>query len=116
MPHALTLHVGRPTPQAPVLRTLADVVWDATRYALIQALNETHGCIVDAAAHLGIHRGTLWSLLNRHHIIPAEVVPDFRPYAGKVARQWAKQVACEYCGRPMFHRGALKRHQRRCHE
>lgn len=96
---------------ATVIPTLAECREDADRNSIRIALEHTHGCIVDAARVLDVSRATLSRLLTQYGIRPAQVVTNFQPHAAKVARQWAKQVACEHCLKPMFHRGALARHR-----
>lgn len=77
-------------PVEPVIQTLAEAVEEATRYTIVRALNQTHGCISAAALLLGVSHATIHRLLRKHRIVAAQVVADYRPNDARLARQRAK--------------------------
>mgnify|MGYP001571965540 CR=1 FL=1 len=94
------------------MQSLTEARQQADRDAIYKALNEVQGHIGRAAKGLGISRASLYRLLTRYGIVPAQVVADYRPHA--VAWTWrrAHPLLFQICGKPCVHGGALARHQR----
>lgn len=94
------------------MQSLTEARQQADKDAIYKALNDTQGHIGCAAKGLGISRASMFRLLTRYRIVPAQVVADYRPSAATWAWRRAHPLTCATCGKRVMHQGGLTRHQR----